>query len=460
MKFNMRKPTRINVSVIDVSSLGDRSYLVHDTHVALVMDPQRDIESILSLAKKEKVLIRAIFETHVHNDYVSGGLALAQATGAKYYISSGEKVQFEHVAIAPNTVIAIGSLQVKPLHTPGHTPHHLSYLITIGQEQMVFTGGSMLYGTIGRTDLVGEDATESLTKAQFHSVHTLAKLLPGETAVYPTHGFGSFCSTLTSSHATTSTIKQEKEQNIAFSLSEENFVIQVLASLGNYPSYYSHMAPLNRQGAKSPILGEFPMVEEKELLSLLVEKEPWIVDIRERTIYAEKHLYNTVNIEMGNSFLTYVGWIIPWEKELVLIGESEKQIIRAQKELARIGRERIRASTSSAINTVDPKYRLSYPIVDFKKVKNVYENQEITILDVRQQDEWQQSHIKGAINIPIHTLNEKRDELPPGELWIHCASGFRAAIGASLLHGEGRSVILINDDYENAKQAGLPLASQ
>lgn len=455
----MKKRNRINVSVIEVSSLGDRSYLVHDTHVALVIDPQRDIESILSLAEKEKVLIKAIFETHIHNDYVSGGLSLAQTTGATYYISSAEKVQFEHVAIAPNTVIAIGSLLVKTLHTPGHTPHHLSYLITMGQEQMVFTGGSMLYGTIGRTDLVNKDVTESLTKAQFNSVHTLAKLLPGETAVYPTHGFGSFCSTLISSKATTSTIKQEKEQNIAFSLSEENFIKQVLASLDNYPSYYSHMAPLNRQGAKSPILGEFPMVQEQELLSLL-EKETWIVDIRKRTIFAEKHLYKTVNIEMGNSFVTYVGWIVPWEKELVLIGESKKQIMKAQKELARIGRERIRASSSNTINIIDPKYRLSYPMVDFKKVKNVYENQEITILDVRQQDEWEQSHIKGAINIPIHTLNENRDKLPSGELWVHCVSGFRAAIGASLLHGEGRSVILINDDYENAKQAGLPLASQ
>lgn len=454
----MKKRERINVSVIDVSSLGDRSYLVHDTNVALVIDPQRDIESIMSLAAKEKVLIKAIFETHIHNDYVSGGLALAQATGAKYYISFDEKVQFEHVAIAPNTIISVGDLQVKPLHTPGHTPHHLSYLISMGQEQIVFTGGSMLYGTIGRTDLVGKDVTESLTKAQFNSVHTLAKLLPGETAVYPTHGFGSFCSTLTSSNATTSTIKQEKKQNIAFSLSEEDFIKQVLASLGNYPSYYSHMAPLNRQGAKDPILGEIPMVQEQELLSLL-EKDPWIVDIRKRTIFAEKHLYKTVNIEMGNSFVTYVGWIIPWEKELVLIGESKEQIMKAQKELARIGRERIRALSSNTINTIDPKYRLSYPTVDFKKVKNVYENQEITILDVRQQDEWQQSHIKGAINVPIHTLNERRDKLPSGELWVHCASGFRAAIGASLLHGEGRSVILINDNYENAKKAGFPLVS-
>lgn len=455
----MKKRERINVSVIDVSSLGDRTYLVHDSHVALVIDPQRDIESIQNLAEKEKVVIKAVFETHIHNDYVSGGLALSQATNAKYYISSDEKVQFEHVAINPNTVITIGGLQVEPLHTPGHTPHHLSYLISMGQEQMVFTGGSMLYGTIGRTDLVGNDVTESLTKAQFNSVHTLANLLPNETAVYPTHGFGSFCSTLTSSNATTSTIKQEKEQNIAFSLSEEDFIKQVLASLGNYPSYYSHMAPLNRQGAESPILGELPTVQEKELLSLL-EKEPWIVDIRKRTIFAEKHLYKTVNIEMGNSFVTYVGWIVPWGKELVLIGESKEQIEKAQKELARIGRERIRASSSNTINTIDPKYRLSYPMVDFKKVKNVYENQEITILDVRQQDEWEQSHIKGAINIPIHTLNENRDELPSGELWVHCASGFRAAIGASLLHGEGRSVILINDDYENAKQAGLPLVSQ
>lgn len=455
----MKKQERINVSVIDISSLGDRSYLVHDSHVALVIDPQRDIESILSLAEKEKVVIKAIFETHIHNDYVSGGLALAQATGAKYYISSDEKVQFEHVAIVPNTIVTIGSLQVKPLHTPGHTPHHLSYLIAMGKEQMVFTGGSMLYGTIGRTDLVDKDVTESLTKAQFNSLHTLANLLPDETAVYPTHGFGSFCSTLTSSNATISTIKQEKEQNIAFSFSEEDFIKQVLTSLGDYPSYYSHMAPLNRQGAKSPILGEFPMVQEKELLSLL-EKEPWIVDIRNRTIFAEKHLYKTVNIEMGNSFVTYVGWIVPWEKELALIGESKKQIMKAQKELARIGRERIRASLSNTLNTFDLKYTLSYPVVDFKKVKNVYENQEITILDVRQQNEWQQSHIKGAINVPIHTLKENRDKLPLGELWVHCASGFRAAIGASLLHRKGQSVILINDDYENAKQAELPLVAQ
>lgn len=453
----MKKQRKIHVRIIEISSLGDRSYLVHDGNDALVIDPQRDIDVIIALAEEEHITIKAILETHIHNDYVSGGFALSKATRAKYYIATDEPVEFERVPIAPNDLIEVGSLKVKAIHTPGHTHHHLAYLVSLGEEQMIFTGGSLLYGTVGRTDLIDKIETEPLTKAQFASVKYLANILPDDTQVFPTHGFGSFCSTLSTSNTKNSTIQEEKTKNIAFSLSEKEFVRQVMGSLSDYPSYYSHMAPLNRQGAKTLDLEQVGFIQEKELLSLL-ERDVWVVDMRERTIFAKQHEYNTVNIEMGNSFVTYVGWIIPWEKELLLIGESKEQIKKAQKELSRIGKERLQGATTAAmLKNVPSKRKRSYPVATFKEVKEKYEEQGIAIVDVRRIEEWNTSHIKGAVNIPIHTLSERINELPQCELWVHCASGFRAAIGASILHKEGRNVVLINDDYNNAEKNGLPI---
>jgi len=199
------------VVIIETPALGDRSYLIHDGADAVVVDPQRDIGRILATAQARRVRITHVLETHIHNDYVTGGLALASQTGASYVVAESEEVSFDRLAVGDKDQISTGSLTMTVMHTPGHTPGHLSYVLseTGGDPVAVFTGGSMLYGAVGRTDLIGPDQTEQLTRAQYRSVRRLAAELPDEVAVYPTHGFGSFCSA-TPTTGTSSTIGTER----------------------------------------------------------------------------------------------------------------------------------------------------------------------------------------------------------------------------------------------------------
>jgi glyoxylase-like metal-dependent hydrolase (beta-lactamase superfamily II) len=237
------------ILTIETSSLGDRSYLAHDGETAVVIDPQRDIDRVQALAAEQGVRISHVLETHVHNDYVSGGLELARSAGATYVLADGDHLAFEHHAVRDDDVIDAGRMRVRALHTPGHTHHHVSYVLTDtdGQVHAVFTGGSMLYGATGRTDLVGPAHTDELTHAQFHSVRRLARELPADTPVFPTHGFGSFCSaTPTSGDA--STVGAQAQVNPALTLAEQDYVDTLLAGLTAYPAYYVHMGPLNRRG--------------------------------------------------------------------------------------------------------------------------------------------------------------------------------------------------------------------
>jgi glyoxylase-like metal-dependent hydrolase (beta-lactamase superfamily II) len=188
---------------IETPTLGDRSYLVHDGQVAFVVDPQRDIDRVLDLAAGENVRISHVFETHIHNDYVTGGLALADRTGAAYFVNAADEVAYDRTPISDNEDVRVGrSMVVRVLATPGHTFSHLSYALTAGGNPVaVFTGGSLLYGATGRPDLLGHEHTHDLVHAQYASAHRLAAELPDATEVFPTHGFGSFCSA-TQSEAT------------------------------------------------------------------------------------------------------------------------------------------------------------------------------------------------------------------------------------------------------------------
>ncbi|MEP6296905.1 MAG: MBL fold metallo-hydrolase, partial [Ilumatobacter sp.] len=206
----------MNVITIETASLGDRSYVVHDGEVALVVDPQRDIDRVLAAAHAARVTITHVAETHVHNDYVSGGLTLARVTGATYLHAAAEPLRFDYHAVSDGDAVTVGSMRVEVRHTPGHTPHHLSYVVTAdGAAPAAFTGGSLLYGTVGRTDLIGPESTDELTHAQYRSVHALADSLPDQTLVYPTHGFGSFCASAASEEESDGTLGTERTANIA-----------------------------------------------------------------------------------------------------------------------------------------------------------------------------------------------------------------------------------------------------
>jgi len=242
----------LEVAVIDTPSLGDRSYLATDGSVALVIDPQRDIDRVIAEAQSRGTQITHVFETHIHNDYVTGGLALAREVGADYHVNGADDVGFERVKITDGDLIKVGRMRLRVLATPGHTFHHLSYVLEFGDSTVaVFTGGSLLNGSTGRPDLLGSEHSATLARAQHSSARRLAAELPPETVVYATHGFGSFCSA-TPTSGTASTIEVESRANPALLLDEADYVSSILAGLDIYPAYYVHMAPANSGGPLAP----------------------------------------------------------------------------------------------------------------------------------------------------------------------------------------------------------------
>ncbi|WP_246633580.1 MBL fold metallo-hydrolase [Pseudonocardia nigra] len=210
------------IETIETPGLGDRSYLVTDGTVAAVIDPQRDVDRVLEIASRRRVTITHVVETHLHNDYVTGGLDLARRTGATYVVAADDDVEFDRHAVSDGDVLEVGSMHLRVVHTPGHTHHHMSYVVESpdGTPQAVFTGGSMLYGATGRTDLLGAEHTDELTHAQFRSVRRLARELPAETEVFPTHGFGSFCSA-TPTSGDSSTVGEQQASNPALTMDEQ-----------------------------------------------------------------------------------------------------------------------------------------------------------------------------------------------------------------------------------------------
>jgi hydroxyacylglutathione hydrolase len=449
----------MRVVTVETPELGDRSYLIHDGEVALVVDPQRDVDRMEAAAAAEGVRIVVVAETHMHNDYVTGGLALARAHGADYLVSGAEPVAFERRAVADGDELTVGSMQVRVLATPGHTPNHVSYAVTDGKGPgVVLTGGSLLYGTVGRTDLIGAEVTDELTRAQWRSAHRLVEVLPGETQVLPTHGFGSFCSSSPTSGATVSTLDQERTQNLALvTEDEERFVKTLLAGLAAYPRYYAHMGAQNLSGPSAPDLTPPAALDPGELARRLRAGE-WVVDLRSRQAYATSHLAGTVCIEQGTLFTTYFGWVLPYGAPVTLVGDTPEQVAQAQRDLCRIGLEHLAGAATGALERLAEGIGLrSYPSVDFAELARALgAGEPVVVLDVRRDDEWESAgHLPDAIHVPIHELLERIDELPAGRLWVHCAAGFRAAVAASLLDRAGRDVVVVDDDFSRARAAGL-----
>jgi hydroxyacylglutathione hydrolase len=449
----------LEIVPIDTPTLGDRSYLVHDGRVAFVVDPQRDVDRMLNLAERHGVRIRHVFETHVHNDYVTGGRALAKATGAAYHLNAADPVSFDRVPVSDGDVVEVSpAMSVMVFATPGHTYTHLSYALTAHGEQVaVFTGGSLLHGSTGRPDLLGAGHTDALVHAQYHSAHRLAAELPDEAAVFPTHGFGSFCSA-TQSEGTSSTIADERRTNPALTLDEERFVADLLAGLDAYPAYYAHMGPANAAGPAGPDLT--PPRAEAAGLRRRIEAGEWVVDLRGRRAFAAGHLAGTLSFDLDGSFATYLGWLIPWGTPLTLLGQTPEQVAEAQRELVRIGIDRPQAAAHGGPAAWAAGQPLrGYPVADFAALAAVRHHRPVVIVDVRRNSEWDASHIDGAAHIPLHDLPARTGELPGGELWVHCQGGYRASVAASILDAADRAVVAIDDDFDRAARAGLPVTT-
>lgn len=446
----------MEVIVIETPQLGDRSYLVHDGAVALAIDPQRDTDRIEAAARDAGVTITHVAETHLHNDYITGGLILARAHGADYLVNAADPVAFERTPVADGQTVRVGALTVKAVATPGHTHTHMSYIVDDGQKQAVFSGGSLLYGSVGRTDLVAAADTVGLTHDQYASVRRLVAESGHDAALFPTHGFGSFCSSGPASGARSSTIGEQLAANHALTdPDEDHFVRQLIANLTDHPSYYAHMSPANVRGPGPADLAVPESLDAAELARRLDGGE-WVVDLRQRVAFASSHLKGSVSFEYGtgSSFTTYLGWVLPWGEPLTLVG-SQEDIEKAIRDLSRIGIESPDAAVGTDPHALAPQAALaSYPRVDWDGVLTGRAAGD-TVLDVRRADEFAASRVVGAVNIPLHELLLHLEDVPAGKLWVHCTSGYRAGVAASLLQRAGRDVVHIDARFADAGPDGI-----
>ncbi|MFF7639803.1 rhodanese-like domain-containing protein [Streptomyces canus] len=445
------------VDTIEVSGLGNRGYLAGGERTAVAVDPPRDVDQVIAAAARRGVRISHVVETHVHNDYVTGGLELARIAGADYLVPAGARVSFERTPVRDGDVTALDTgLALRALATPGHTPHHTSYVLEAnGTAVAVFTGGSLLIGTVGRPDLVEPQLTERLARAQHASAHRLAAELPDDTAVLPTHGFGSFCSSSQAEGGDT-TIGKEKVSNEALTRDVDSFVADLLAGLDDVPAYYTHMGPANAAGP-APVDLTPPAVADADEIAARLDAGEWVVDLRNRVAFAEGHVAGSFNFEAEGQLATYLAWLIPWGKPVTLLAESPAQLAAAQRELVRVGIDRpAAAATGGPANWLrEGEAPASFLRGTFADLAG--RGADVIVLDVRRTSERANGYVEGSVHIPVHTLHRRLDEVPDGQVWVHCAGGMRAAIAASLLDASGRDVVAVDDSFDAAEKAGLAL---
>lgn len=457
----------MEVVTLEVPELGNRCHLVHDGRHGLVVDPPRDLQAIEAAAETAGVEITAVADTHVHNDYVSGALGLARRHGADYLLAAEEAVEFERLAVRDGDVVPLGRLEVTVLATPGHTRHHQSFLVReaggVDAGGALFSGGSLLHRTVGRTDLVDARLTHELARQQWASARRLGALDPA-TRLHPTHGFGSFCAGTTpagpagpagpdgTDGTAGFTIGDQLGSNPALVLDQDRFVAELVAGFGPVPRYYEHMAPLNRAGAGRALPRPARPVTAEEVADAVLAGV-WVVDLRRRDAFAGAHLPGTVSVEYGTQFATYVGWLVPWVDDLVLLCDSPEPITSALRDLAAIG---IDGPATHVLEAVEP-LPASYRRADWEEFRD-HPGPRV-VVDVRQRDEYDAGHLPGALHLPVQDVDVAAGALPAGELWVHCRSGYRAGIAASLLERHGRDVVHVDDAWDRVAELGLPVTT-
>jgi uncharacterized NAD(P)/FAD-binding protein YdhS/glyoxylase-like metal-dependent hydrolase (beta-lactamase superfamily II)/rhodanese-related sulfurtransferase len=447
-----KKAGSFEVVTYDSPDVGDRSYFVHDGSNAIVIDPQRDISRLVAEASGRGVTITHVLETHIHNDYVSGGLDLSRNCQASYVLSADEPVAFaaERTGVRHGDVLRAGALEIEVMHTPGHTPHHLSYVVRMGMDDAaLFSGGSMLHGSTGRTDLFDTAATEMLARAQWNSVHRMADNLDPQTALYPTHGFGSFCASVPTQMNSDETLREQWRTNPALRYDEQRFVRELLRNQRPHPRYFTQMAAINRRGALSAFRVDLKRISVAEVVETTGRI---VVDLRPRREFAAGHLRGSINVEWGDSFASYLGWTIPWGAPITLVSEEWGQIEMAARSLAGIGISELVGAVFEAAGPM-----ATYNVVDFTDLRGmISEGRPIRLVDARDQTEWDAGHLQRAELMPFYCVEAGASLLPrTSQIWVHCARGYRAAIAASMLERFNRSPVLIDDDFEHAIQLGL-----
>jgi hydroxyacylglutathione hydrolase len=446
--------------------LAHASYMLGSEGHAIVVDPQRDVEIYLQAAEKHRLKITDIFETHLHADFVSGHIELAERTGATIHISANAEATFPHTALYDGTELKLGRIKITALETPGHTPEGMCLVITDEEKSenpwAVLTGDTLFIGDVGRPDLSKAFTPTQLAGLLYDSLHNKLLKLGDDVLVYPAHGAGSLCGRNMRAERS-STIGTERLTNDALQIkSRDEFIRQLTENLPSRPEYFLQDAQINRAGAPAlSELPELPAISSQELKTLL-EQEVFALDVRPNADFAAAHVPGSVNIALSGQFASWAGTILGLGARPVLIADTQEQYAEARLRLARIGIEDPRGFLQGGTKAWK---EAGFPLETLQQIspQDLYAQASshcLQVLDVRREAEWEAGHMQNAIWFPLDNFKVSAPEIDPAApLAVHCQGGYRSVIACSLLLRAGaKNVLNVAGGFDAWRQAGLPVS--
>ncbi|HSL71982.1 MAG TPA: rhodanese-like domain-containing protein [Longimicrobiales bacterium] len=464
--------------------LAQASYLIGcaATGEALVVDPNRDVQQYIDLADHHGVRITHITETHIHADFVSGARELAERTAGRLYLSDeGDEnwkylyaAQYDAVLLKDGHRFKVGNVQVDVRHTPGHTPEHLTFVITdtaAADEPIgALTGDFIFVGDVGRPDLLERAAGVAGTmevgaRTLFRSLQRFLGEYPDWLQIWPGHGAGSACGKGLSA-VPHSTLGYERRFNWAFDYTDEGaFVEAVLAGQPEPPKYFAQMKRINKEGPR--VLREFSKPRHLPAVQLpgLLQKDAIVIDTRPAGVHAVGHVPGTINIPLNRSFNTWAGWLVPYDRDFYLIVDdaSGHGLSEAVRDLAMIGLDRVGGYFSTEVFdawTAAGHELGIVPQITSHELRRQLQANEAWVVDVRGRAEWEAGRIPGVPSLPLGYLADRLAELPRDRtIVVSCQGGARSAIGASLLYAHGfQNVVNFAGGFAEWQASGAPVA--
>jgi len=448
--------------------LAHASYLIGSNGEAVVVDPQRDVDEYITEAATQHLQIKYIIETHLHADFVSGHHELATRTGAEIVFGRQAVVAFPHRRVADGDELKIGSVVLRFMETPGHTPEGICVLVrdtqALDSPQKLLTGDTLFIGDVGRPDLAGGKGytPQMMAAMMYDSLHTKILALPDETEVYPAHGAGSMCGK-NMSKETSSTIGEQRKFNYALKpMTREQFVEMMTADLPEAPAYFPQDAEINRAGAR----GLSELTEPKALSASDVaglSSDVVLLDIRPAEEFGNGHLPGSLNIGLGGQFAMWAGSLIPINSEIVIVAATNAQVDEAVMRLARVGIENVVGYLKGGIDSWRYAGRPLeiVPQVTVQDLKQRAEEGDLQILDVRRPGEYESGHVPHAVTEPLATLERNVSDLVLDKekpIAVICAGGYRSSAATSLLQKHGfKNLLNVTGGTSAWINAGYPV---
>jgi hydroxyacylglutathione hydrolase len=445
--------------------LSHASYLIGSGGVAAVVDPQRDVGIYIQDATRHGFEIQHVIETHLHADFISGHQELAAFTGAKIYLGAQAGAQFPHVAVHDGDELRFGDCLLRFLETPGHTPESISIVVAdlaqSPEPYAVLTGDTLFIGDVGRPDLAPGLTPQQLAGLLYDSLHDKLLTLPDSVLIYPAHGAGSLCGRQMSSERS-STIGRQRSENFALQAkSKDEFVRLLTAELAERPGYFALDAEINRSGPTP--LADLSIPDELSARSVfdLQRSGALVLDTRPSGQFGGGYVPGAIHIGLTGQFASWAGRILGLDSSIVLVAEDRDAMLEARTRLARVGIEKVAGYLEDGMSAWF-REGLAVEQVPQVTVQDVHrEIEHLQVVDVRQPGEWGQGHIGGAFSKPLAQLRSLLGDLDRGRpVAVHCKSGYRSSIGASLLKREGFGEVMNMIGGFDAWQAcGLPVAA-